>query len=187
MSLYSRLQPVERDRIADLKAAGMGVCAIARALKRAPSTISRELKRNATDTGAYRPVFADGAYLSRRCRLRKLDRDPNLKTFVIARLSEGWTPEQIAGRLSQGAERNLGTITTETIYAWIYCKARKAEKLWRMLPRGKARRGLPKRKTASQASDKTPISERSSDIDARQTAGHWGEEGPCPGGAAKAR
>jgi len=60
---------------------------------------------------------------------------------VLARLSEGWTPEQICGRLRQGIERGLGLISTEAIYAWIYSKARKADRLWRSLPRGRPRRG----------------------------------------------
>ena len=60
MSGYSHLTAEERDRIADLKAAGLSLRAIARALGRAASTISRELRRNALDSGAYRPHVADG-------------------------------------------------------------------------------------------------------------------------------
>ena len=98
MSSYSHLQPVERDRIAEFKASGLGVRAIARAIRRSPSTVSRELKRNATDSAAYRPVIAEGTYLLRRQRAGKLDKDERLQAFVVARLAEGWTPEQIAGR-----------------------------------------------------------------------------------------
>ena len=173
MSNYSHLQSVERDRIAELKASGLGVCAIARAIRRSASTISRELNRNATDGGAYRPVIAEGAYLLRRQRAGELDKDDRLQAFEVARLAEGWTPEQIAGRLKLGHERGLGPVGTETIYAWIYSPVRRAEKLWRLLPRGKARRGLRRRKTASQPADKTPISQRPEEIDARQVAGHW--------------
>ena len=48
---YSHLTAEERDRIADLKAAGLSLRAIARALGRAASTVSRELRRNALDSG----------------------------------------------------------------------------------------------------------------------------------------
>ena len=140
MSQYSHLQPAERDRIAELKARGFGVRTIACAIRRSPSTISRELRRNATDSGAYRPVIAEGSYLLRRQRPGKLETDERLQAFVVARLAEGWTPEQIAGRLKLGTERGLGSIATETIYAWVYSPVRRAEKLWGMLPRGKKRR-----------------------------------------------
>jgi IS30 family transposase len=39
---------------------------------------------------------------------------------VTDRLAEGWTPEQIAGRLKRGVERSLRYVSTETIYAWIF-------------------------------------------------------------------
>lgn len=110
MACYCHLQPVERDRIAELKASGLGVRAIALAIRRSASTISRELKRNATDSGAYRPVSAEGSYLLRRQRPGKLDRDERLQAFVVARLAEGWTPEQVAGRLKLGEERGLGSL-----------------------------------------------------------------------------
>ena len=46
MSEYEHLESEERDRIAELKASGLGVSAIARDPGRNKSTISRELKRN---------------------------------------------------------------------------------------------------------------------------------------------
>ena len=63
-----------------------------------------------------------------------MDRLADLRSFVVERLSESWTPEQIAGWLRRGAER-LQTISHETIYAWIYGRSRRREKLWRLLPR----------------------------------------------------
>ena len=54
MSGYSHLTADERDRLAGLKADGLSLGAIARTLGRATSTISRELRRNALDSGAYR-------------------------------------------------------------------------------------------------------------------------------------
>ena len=114
MSRYSHLNRWERDQIAELKAAGRSVRAIARALGRAASTISRELRRNALDGGAYRPQIADGGYLLRRQRPSLLERDRALAAYVTDRLIEGWTPEQIAGRLKRGIERGLRVLSTET-------------------------------------------------------------------------
>lgn len=119
MGSYRHLTAEERDRIAALQAEGQSVRAIAQALGRSPATISRELRRNALASGAYRPTIAEGSYLLRRQRPAVLERDPALADYVTDRLAEGWTPEQIAGRLKRGVERGLRYVSTETIYAWI--------------------------------------------------------------------
>jgi IS30 family transposase len=104
---YAHLAAAERDRIADLRADGLSLRAIGRALGRAASTIARELRRNALDSGGYRPHVADGSYLLRRQRRAALEMDTKLATYVTDRLAEGWTPEQIAGRLRLGIETGL--------------------------------------------------------------------------------
>ncbi len=79
MSDYSHLSSAERDQIAEMKAEGLSLRAIALRLRRAPSTISRELRRNALEGGAYRPVPAEGAYLLRRQRPARLEQDVKLR------------------------------------------------------------------------------------------------------------
>jgi IS30 family transposase len=174
MSGYSHLTVEERDRIAGLKAGGLSLRAIARALGRAASTISRELRRNSLDSGRYRPQVADGSYRLRRQRRAGLETDTKLATYVTDRLAEGWTPEQIAGRLRLGIETGLRAVCSETIYGWIYRAGQRAERLWRFLTRRHARRrqrhGRASRDTIA---EKTHISQRSDDADARETVGHW--------------
>ena len=181
MSGYAHLTADERDRLAGFLSAGLSLRAIARALGRAPSTISREIGRNALDSGAYRPHVADGAYMLRRQRMAVIEKDAKLAAYVTDRLAEGWTPEQIAGRLRLGVERNLRAVCTETIYGWIYRAGQKTGRLWRYLTRRRARRrkrhGRASRDTIA---EKTHISQRSDDADARATVGHWGEAGPWP-------
>jgi len=173
MSDYKHLTSEERDRIAELRAQGMGVSAIARDLGRDKSTVSRELRRNVQENGAYRPDYADGSYLYRRQRPARLEKDAVLRSYVLERLAEGWTPEQIAGRLRTGIDR-LSPISFETIYAWIYSAVRKAQKLWRYLPRRRAtRRPMKARRSKDRISDKTHISERSEAANTREEAGHW--------------
>jgi transposase, IS30 family len=94
MSGYAHLSAEERDWLAGLKADGLSLRAIARALARAASTVSREVRRNALDSGAYRPRVADGAYLLRRQRPAALETDAKLAAYVIDRLSEGWRAGQ---------------------------------------------------------------------------------------------
>ena len=127
MSGYSHLTAEERDRLAGLMADGLSLRSIAKALGRATSTISRELRRNALDGGAYRPHVADGAYMLRRQRTAALETDARLAAYVTDRLSEGWTPEQIAGRLRLGIEAGLRAVCAETIYGWIYRAGRRRD------------------------------------------------------------
>lgn len=174
MSGYAHLTADERDRLAGLRADGLSIRAIARVLGRAPSTISREIGRNALDSGAYRPHVADGAYMLRRQRQARLETDAKLAAYVTDRLTEGWTPEQIAGRLRLGVERGLRAVSTETIYAWIYRAAQKAGRLWRFLTRHHARRRKRHgRASKDKIAEKTHISQRSDNADARETVGHW--------------
>ena len=130
MRSYSHLSEDERDQIGVLRAAGRSMGAIARALGRAKATISRELQRNALPSGGYSPLHAAGAYQLRRAREAILEREAALRLFVGDRLAEGWTPEQISGWLKSGNEPRLRAIGCETIYAFIYRTAQKAEALW---------------------------------------------------------
>jgi IS30 family transposase len=131
----THLELEERERLAALKAEGLSLRAIARALGRAASTISRELRRNALPRGGYLPVHAEGCYLERRQRQAVLERDARLGRFVRERLLEGWTPERIAGWLERGEERGLRPVSLETIHAFIHRPGQRGEKLWKLLPR----------------------------------------------------
>ena len=88
MRSYSRLSEDERDQIGVLRAAGRSIGAIARALCRAKSTISRELQRNALPSGGYSPLHAAGAYQLSRRREAILEREAALRLFVGDRLAE---------------------------------------------------------------------------------------------------
>lgn len=174
MSGYSHLSFAEREQIAVLRAHGLSLGAIARRLGRDPSAISREVKRNALPSGGYQPVYAEGCYLMRRQRPAVLEQDDRLRRFVHDRLLEGWTPEQIAGWLKRGEERELRTLCLETIYAFIHRPAQKAEKLWRLLPFGRSKRGRRKaRPPRSPIADRVSIHHRPDAVDDRLEPGHW--------------
>src|ERR671938_587882 len=161
----------ERERLAALKAEGLSLRAIARALGRAASTVSRELRRNALPKGGYLPVHAEGCYRERRQRQAVLERDERLGRFVRERLLEGWTPERIAGWLKRGEERGLRAVSTETVYAFVHRGGQKAEKLWKLLPRGRGRRRA--REPRSVIAERRSIHDRPEEVEKRQEAGHW--------------
>jgi IS30 family transposase len=94
---YRHLSFEEREQIAIWRLEGVSQAEMARRLGRSSSTINRELARNRLPSGGYQPSFAEGSYLARRERLALLERDERLERFVVDRLTEGWSPEQIAG------------------------------------------------------------------------------------------
>jgi IS30 family transposase len=174
MSGYGHLSLGEREQLCELRAQGLSVRAMAAALGRSPSTISRERARNSNADGSYRPLSAERRYLARRQRPALLDRLAELASFVTDRLHENWTPEQISGWLKGSNEHSLDTISHETIYAWIYGRPQKAEKLWKLLPRGKGQRSFrPARKPRNPIKDRRSIHERPHQVDERDEGGHW--------------
>jgi IS30 family transposase len=87
-----RLSFAEREGIALLRAEGHGVREVARRLGRAPSTISRELRRNAATRGGnldYRATAAQwhAERAARRPKRAKLAENAALRTYVQERLS----------------------------------------------------------------------------------------------------
>jgi transposase, IS30 family len=174
MSGATHLELEEREQLAALKAEGLSLRAIAARLGRAASTVSRELRRNALPKGGYLPVHAEGCYCERRQRPAILERDAKLGRFVRERLLEGWTPEQIAGWLKRGEERGLRTVSTETIYAFLHRAGQKAEKLWKLLPRGRAKRARRRaRQPRSTIAERRSIHDRPEAVHERKEAGHW--------------
>ena len=168
---YSHLSDDEREQIGLAKALGHSIGTIAHAIGRSKSTISRELCRNRLPSGRYSPLHAAGAYQLRRRREARIERDRALRTFVVDRLAEGWTPEQISGWLKGGNEPRLRAVGCETIYAFIYRAAQQAEQLWRYLTRHHKRR-RPRRSRPSQDTikDRVSIHERPKHVDTRTEA-----------------
>jgi IS30 family transposase len=127
MRCYSHLSDDEREQIGLAKALGHSIGVIAQAIGRPRSTVWRELSRNRLPSGRYSPLHAAGAYQLRRRREAWIERDRALRTFVVDRLAEGWTPEQISGWVKGGNEPGLRAVGCETIYAFIYRAAQQAE------------------------------------------------------------
>ena len=178
---YGQLGLTERIEIYRLHADGKSLRFIARALERSVSTISRELKRNSKASkkwsGGYDPQRAQELMLRRHARGRahKLELHPDLRKKVFDRLAQGWSPEQIAGRLAKGPA--AARISYESIYRYIYWRAWSfKETLHRMLPRHKHRRGrrLKNGRWSTKAIfQRVSIHDRPSSVERRTHAGHW--------------
>ena len=175
---YRQLGLEERDRIGEMKALGHTMGEIAEVIGRSKSTISRELKRNAT--AAYR------VYLPHRAQERAVKRKseagerPRLKnddivSYVLAKLKEGWSPELIAGRMSQ--EVPSGSISHEAIYQYIYHpKTEDRQELINSLVRAHRKRkskGIGRKERKTKIPNRVPIEERPISADNRSRYGHW--------------
>ena len=176
MSGYHQLSLEERCSIARLHEAGQSLQQIAAALDRAPSSISRELKRNTGAQVGYRPAYAQQQARARRWSGTRLERDDRLRDDVLLRLGAGWSPEQVAGRMAREAGRPV--ISHETIYRFVHAQIRRTgDGSWRhYLPRARARRGWRAKPGGSPASFiklRRPIHERPVEANDRKTPGHW--------------
>lgn len=173
---YKQLSLEDRCEIARLQAEGRSLRQMAAALDRAPSTVAREVKRNRGKAVGYKPSYAQEQTRARRWKGSRLERQPELGRAVFEGLRDGWSPEQVAGRLAREHGRKL--ISYESIYRFIYAEAVRCKDYdWRhYLPRAKSKRGFRGRRGGSAASfieGRIPVSQRPPEVGNRNTPGHW--------------
>jgi IS30 family transposase len=176
------LREDERIHIADRRREKATLRQIAAELGRDPSTISRELRRNAhPGTGDYRPYAAQARAEARRPRpkIGKIAARPELRQAIQDGLDLKWSPEQIVRRLGRDfPDRPEMRVTHETIYQALYVQGR--GELRRELARA-LRTGRAMRRPRRQAQQRTPrmaapmvmISERPAEAVDRAVPGHW--------------
>jgi IS30 family transposase len=115
------LTTTEREEISRDVARGISVRAISRLLKRAPSTISRELRRERHAIGPVRPIAAPGRVAgAKRCRLATRPSTGRRRRKLAAK----WSPQQIAGWLRQTFPGDPDMqVSHETIYRSLFDRA----------------------------------------------------------------
>src|SRR5580692_51990 len=125
----------DRYEIARLRDQGLSVRQVAVRLGRSPSTLSRELRRNADPrTGGYQPERAHLLAQERQLRPKpsKLSASPRLRTAVQRMLDRRYSPEEASGRLKlMHPDDPSMHVSHETIYQSIY-----------LYPRGELRNEL---------------------------------------------
>ncbi|PZX12348.1 IS30 family transposase [Palleronia aestuarii] len=176
---HTELNLRERRTIEDMRNAKVPVVRIAAELGRHRSTVYREIRRNAfTDDeppylSGYYGMTAQRSAEARRARRRKLVRLRDLRDAVILQFKEGWSPEQIAGRL--GSEGSPVRVSHETIYTYVYGPDGRSGELARYLPsRRKKRRPRYARRPRGQVfpPDRS-IHQRPGQVTSRETFGDW--------------
>jgi len=176
----SNLKFFERERIESYHRLRIKVGDIAKRLNRDHSVVSRELARNMLPGQKYYNAklaqkFAD----KKACKTNicKLDKNEDLRDYVVGQLKEDWSPEEIAGRLKKDPPSYLKgeTVSHESIYLWIY--EGNGHHLFQYLRRKNAPRRQKhcarKKRTKELINHRVSIHERPEEINQRVRFGDW--------------
>jgi transposase, IS30 family len=170
----------ERYELARLRESGLSIRAVAARMGRSPSTICRELDRNAAGrAGGYQPEQAHRLAWERQRRPKpsKLAGSPQLLTDVQAGLDARYSPEQVSGRLRVlHPDDPARWVSHETIYQsiYVYPRGELRRELKACLRSGRAvrrRRGVRPRGW-DRIADAVPIGQRPAEVAGRLVPGH---------------
>ena len=172
---YGHLNIDEREVILKMQAQQIGMRQIGERLGRDASTISRELRRNVSSTGEYKPHLAQRYYHKRRQASKapyRLEEDVFLRAYVEKKLKEYWSPEQISGRIRKDQGIPISPLT---IYSWTYRNRIEGGEFYTYLRqnhrrRRKHRRGEDRR---GQIPDRRMIDKRPKVVNERRRIGDW--------------
>jgi IS30 family transposase len=175
------LTTTEREEISRQLARGVSLRTIGRALRRAPSTISREVARN-HGRADYRAAPADQQAWrrTRRPKSCRLATRPALRRVVAAKLAVQWSPQQISGWLRSTFPGDAEMqVSHETIYRSLFVQSRGVLKralrahLRRQRHFRHARASARVRPKQGQIPDAISIRQRPPDVTDRALPGHW--------------
>ena len=175
---HTELAPSERDNIALWRAQGISNREIARRLGRSHSTIGDELKRGGLHKGEYVAIRAQHLASGRKGRRNQRHplKNEQLYGYVLEKLREGWSPEQITGRLNRDyPEDSSMRLHHETIYRYVYDPQQADKRLWEYLPRKQTKRKHQhgRKVHKSRIPDRVSIHDRPAEIETRATFGNW--------------
>jgi len=175
------LSLAEREEISRALFAGQSLRSIAATLGRAPSTVSREVKRNGGRRG-YRASKADQSawHRAHRPQTCKLAENRALARTVAQKLQLQWSPRQIAGWLKHTyPDDKSQQVSHETIYKSLFIQARGALKkellqhLRKTRAMRRSRHKSLKGDGLGQISNAVSIRERPAAVEDRALPGHW--------------
>lgn len=173
MSRYSHFTTKERESLLVYVREGKKNAEIARLMGRSPSTISRELRRNAESRETYSAIEAEKAYHERRkhCVRKQKLVDPAYCAKITELLECYWSPEQIANRLRK--EGNSIYVSTCTIYR-AFSNGLLPPELRKVLRiKGRQRYGGHKKSPCGHLNIEYTIHDRPKTVENRKQIGHW--------------
>jgi len=174
----------EREQIEHGLRVGLSHNLIAQRLNRDRRVIDREIERNSSPFLPYTASSAQRIFEFRKKRKHKhkLEKEFNspLRQFVVSKLLDDWSPEQIAGRLKQENTILDGktNISHESIYQYIYHGEGKYENLYVHLRtrRPKRRPKLNRKKRHFVITNRVSIHDRPITIDQKERLGDWEDD-----------
>ena len=173
MSCYKHFTTKERESLLVLLKKGQKNSEIAKELGRSPSSISREIRRNAATREDYSAIRAEEQYRERRKRCvrhYKLS-EPDYARKVSELLAVYWSPEEISGRLK--LEGNAIRISTCTIYRGLENGLLNPALRKKLRIKGRTRCGGHKKSKCGHLDIEYTIHDRPKSVESRKTIGHW--------------
>jgi IS30 family transposase len=168
------LSTEERYTIQHMNQQGKSSTSIGKVLSRAPSSITRELRRNALGDGAYSASFA-GRFAKERAsaKQRRSAFTPRVLALVEQGLEDRMSPEQIIGREAQQGNADMPCV--QTLYNHIHSDRKAGGKMHKRL-RLRGRRRKPHGQGKQRRSiipNRRDISERPIEVEQRQRFGDF--------------
>lgn len=177
MKGYKQLSLLEREKLFGLRKEKVSFREIGRRLNRPHTTLTREFTRNAKYGAGYIPCIAQRKAEKQSVKQRSQAswKGPAVYLYVREHLKQdGWSPEQIAGRLS--LDHPKLHIVHETIYQAIYAGENKKDKLWQYLTvkrQKRMKKGGRHVHRDSRIPEAVSIDKRPKVVDRRKQVGHW--------------
>lgn len=175
---YKHLSQEERETIANMFSGGSSLGDIAKAVGRNKGTISRELKRNCPpERRRYVPCRAHARACERKTKANTHERLKNalVRQYVKDGLAEGWSPEQISGRIR--IDLSGQSIHHEAIYQYIYHPQNPDRlemiQLLRRAHRKRRNKSIGRKVRKTTIPNRIPIDDRPKSVESRRHAGHW--------------
>lgn len=179
---HRKLTKTERILIGQLKDKGYSNKRITKVLERSVSTIGREIKRNSfqgKESRFYEPLHAQSKAEGRKKKAwgaKHPLKSPKIYAYVLEKLRDSWSPEQITGRLKlEHPDDQSWWICHETIYRFIYHPKNKKQAWWEYLRRKQKRRREKGGRKAHRVRipDRVSIHQRPRAVNQRKEFGHW--------------
>ena len=172
---YEHLNIDERESILKMHSEEKSFSQIADYLGRSKGTISRELSRNGSSTGEYKPHLAQRYYSKRRDASKqpyRLEADGKLRRYICKKLKEYWSPQQISGRLNRDRKIDVSPVT---IYSWIRRDKSDGGIFYKFLRQShrKRRKRYGSQERRGQIPDRRSIDKRPNVINERKRIGDW--------------
>ncbi|MCK5416620.1 IS30 family transposase [Candidatus Parcubacteria bacterium] len=177
---FKHFTPENKNELSILLRAGLKQVEVAKLLKKTPSAICQELKRNPANTktgysARISKINSRNRRIKANKRFRKLDNNKWLRNYIHVKIKLKWSPEQISGRLKisypDDRSRRIGK---DSIYKYIYSERKDLVKYLRC-QKGKYRRryGTRIREKQREKLKKKRIDKRPKEVEEKSRIGDW--------------